>query len=52
LLKKLAKEGLSGSAVAKKLKRTPAAVYQYASANGVSFRAGRAKKKRRAGTRR
>lgn len=36
-LKQLAKEGLSGAAIAKRIKRSRAAVYQRASVNGVSL---------------
>jgi hypothetical protein len=37
LLRKLAKEGATGTVIAKKLKRTKAAVYQRAALKGISL---------------
>jgi hypothetical protein len=49
LLRKLAKDGVTGSAIAKKLKRTKAAIYQRAAMKGISLggkRSRRPKKKK------
>lgn len=38
-LRDLIRQGMTGAAIAKRLKRSPASVYQYASAHALSFRA-------------
>jgi len=46
-LRKLAAQGLSGTAIASKLKRTRGATYQRAALEGVRLKSNRSKKKRK-----